>query len=151
MTTQCTPTKPEVLAPAGDMEALVAALLAASGHAAGVIALNGDEDSFAFSASAGVPVTVRIYAKAAVHSDGLLELSSHGSELQPFVRIRNSAGGAVSNAHYGRYVGTEGVRAGLPTCAASLVPAESGTYYVEVESIVDLGSARSCYVLELVR
>ncbi|MEQ1893501.1 MAG: hypothetical protein ABL998_13220, partial [Planctomycetota bacterium] len=121
----------------------------ADGHAAGVIAINNDEDFFSFRAAAGVPVTVRVFAKAAVHSDGFLELSGHGSELQPFVRIRNSAGGAVANTHYGRFIGAEGVLDGLPTCSVAFVPSESGTYFVQVESIVDLGTARSCYVLEL--
>ncbi|NOT29852.1 MAG: hypothetical protein HOP15_05310 [Planctomycetes bacterium] len=119
-----------------------------SGRGSGVLAVNNDDDFFAFSASAGVPVTVRVHAKAAVHSDGFREFSGHGSELQPFVRIRNAAGGAVSTAHYGRFIGTEGVLDGLPTCSASFVPSASGTYYVQVESIVNLGSARSCYVIE---
>jgi hypothetical protein len=122
--------------------------LDAGGRAAGVIAFNGDDDFFSFRASANVPVTIRVYAKAAVHSDGFRELSGHGSELQPRVRIRNEAGGTVADAHYGRFVGVEGVLDGLPTCSASFVPAASGTYYVQLESIVDLGTARSCYVVE---
>ncbi len=122
--------------------------LDANGRASGVILVNNDDDFFSFAASAGVPVTIRVYAKAAVHSDGFRELSGHGSELQPFVRIRNAAGGAVSTAHYGRFIGTEGVLDGLPTCSASFVPSASGTYYVQVESIVNVGSARSYYLVE---
>lgn len=122
--------------------------LDASGRASGVIAVNDDQDFFGFPASAGVPVTLQVYAKASVHSDGFLELSGHGSQLQPFVRIRNAGGGQLANSHYGRFIGSEGVLSGLPTCAVTFVPSASGTYYVEIESIVNLGSADSHYLVE---
>jgi hypothetical protein len=122
--------------------------LDASGRASGVIALNNDDDFFSFPATAGVPVTVQVYAKASVHSDGFMEYSGHGSTLEPFLRVRNSAGNQLATAHYGRFIGSEGVVNGLATCAATFVPSVDGTYYVQIESIVNLGDATSHYLVE---
>lgn len=96
----------------------------------------------------GYPTTLQVYAKASVHSDGFLELSGHGSELQPFVRIRNASGNQLASAHYGRFIGSEGVVSGLPTCAVTFLPPASGTYYVQIESIVNIGRANSHYLVE---
>jgi hypothetical protein len=37
---------------------------------------------------------------------------------------------------------------GLATCAATFVPSVDGTYYVQIESIVNLGDATSHYFVE---
>ncbi|HTF90194.1 MAG TPA: hypothetical protein VK843_17395 [Planctomycetota bacterium] len=122
--------------------------LDAGGRAAGVVIDNNDDDFFSFAGTAGVPITIQLYAAKSLHSDGFFEYSGYGSALLPRLRLLNSSGGTICESHSGKVVGTEGVIAGLPTGAAAFVPAVTGTFYARVESVNNLGQADYHYVIE---
>jgi hypothetical protein len=119
-----------------------------NGRGSGVVIDANDRDFFSFPAAAGVPVTVQIYAAKSVHSDGFFEYSGLGSALPSRVRLFNAAGNQLSESHYGKVVGTEGVITGLPTGAASFIPQATGTYYARVEAVNNAGQADYHYVIE---
>lgn len=121
-----------------------------NGRAAGVIGMAGDADVFSFTATAGVPVLVVIYAdNSPGNSNASLAYFGHGSDLDPALTVLDGAGGilAVANTTLPN-VRSESVLDGLPTAQVAFVPASSGTHYVRVEDTFGAGGATFTYVVE---
>ena len=68
--------------------------------------------------------------------------------IRQLAGLFDAGGGLVGESHYGKVIGTEGVIFGLPTGAACLVPATTGTYYARVEAVNNLGQSDYHYVIE---
>ena len=129
--------------------------LGSGGRSAGVIEVPApgallDVDVFSFSASADRLTTISIYASFfATDSDGFVEFSGHGSDLEPQLRILDAEGGevAISTSDWST-VTTEDVVNGLPCAAVSFIAATGGTYYVEVSDAFDASGPTYYYVIE---
>ena len=123
----------------------------ASGRVFGSIDATLDEDTYSFTAVAGEPVRIAVFADRSAFSDGFFFWSGHGSTLAPAIEIHDGtlAYSAASWAPLNGCVGAEGVSEGLATIEASFIAPSAGTYYVTIFSPFTLTvDDRPFYLLE---
>lgn len=114
--------------------------LDADGHAAGVIDVDGDLDTFSFTATAGIPVVLEVLAGDGYSAGGFFSLDGFGSIMDPALVVRDADDNVV--ASWDSSLGTlSGVIDGLPTATLVFVPPATGTYFLEVsEADGDFGT-----------
>lgn len=110
-----------------------------SGYAAGVIATNGDEDWFSFSAGANRLVTISAVGDSADYgySNGFWNFASWGSQLAPKLEIVDTDGITVLATSFSdsqSHLSTESVIDAIPLVSVSFVAPAEGTYFVRVTS-----------------
>jgi hypothetical protein len=118
-----------------------------SGRASGVIGTAGDHDFFAFSASGGRRVTVRVHADEGPQSNGFFEYQDIDSALDVALAIVDSGGLPLALSDYSLSISTESVVDGLPSGAVTFVPPASGTFYVDVFSSAGTSGSDYHYVI----
>jgi hypothetical protein len=130
----------------------VANKLGSNGRASGIIGTGTDFDLFEFSVKKNRLATLSLYVgTVGAFSDGFKEFSGHGSDLRPFIVVKDSTNTAIASSSTGTIVtvGTEGVAAGLPVCTVSFVAPANGKYYAEITTSDTFSGATYSYVLEL--
>lgn len=110
-----------------------------SGYAAGVIATNGDEDWFSFSAGANRLVTISSVGDSDQYAsaNGFWNFATWGSRLAPKLEIYDTDGVTVLATSFSEsqvHLTTESVIDAIPLVGVSFVAPAEGTYFVRVTS-----------------